>query len=93
MSAETKKKRRINERRAEAIQRQKESDILTFQQKLIKLDLRLGKDIGATRERKKIIRQIEWEKNHIKIPSATSEDTHTPNTVKKKKNYQKPKRS
>jgi ABC-type molybdenum transport system ATPase subunit/photorepair protein PhrA len=91
----TKKSQRRQERKKEATERQKEHNELSFQQRLIKLDLRLGKDLGAAKERKKILRKIEWEKNYgnKSITPTDSKSPSEPIVKTKKKPYQKPRRS
>ncbi len=50
---------RIEKRRQEAIERQKLREQLTPQQQLSRLDLLLGKNAGAKKERAKLQKQIE----------------------------------
>jgi hypothetical protein len=49
-------KLRVKQRREEARRRQKAYDLLTPAQKLDRLDARLGVGVGATKERKRLIK-------------------------------------
>lgn len=86
-------------RKIEAQKRQAESDKLSATQKLLKLDLRLGGGLGASKERAKLATLIEHEKLMSKITKDTEEgviDERTGLPYKggnQRKPYQKPKRS
>jgi hypothetical protein len=75
-----------NQRHQEAEVRLSEYKKLTTVQKLLKLDLKFGGGLGATRQRARLAQQLEKEKN-MPVP------TDAPVTNKGKKIYQKPKRS
>lgn len=72
-------------RQKEALERQKDYNSLTVAQKVLKLDIKLGGGKGAVKERAKLAFQ-----------AAQSVKTSEPEVVgesKKRKPYQKPKRS
>ena len=50
---------RKDQRREEAQERQEKHDALTPKQKLAKLDKKLGKNVGAVKERAKLQKEIE----------------------------------
>ena len=75
------------DRRKDAMERQEEYNKMTPQQKVLKLDLKLGGGLGAKRERKKLAYEIEHTGG---IPDNVG-SIATP--VKEKKKYQKPKKS
>jgi hypothetical protein len=77
------------ERQEEAKKRQEEYNKLTTKQKLLKIDLKIG-DKGAKKQRAKLINifMLEPLTETGSIPSGTGDSIN-----KKKKPYQKPKKS
>lgn len=69
-------------RRAEAKERQADYDTLTPQQKLLKLDIKLGGGVGVVKQRRRLAFQLD---GIINTPEVKAD--------KPKKKYQKPKRS
>lgn len=70
-------------RKAEALERQQEYNSLTVEQKVLKLDLKLGGDKGAVKQRAKLAQEA--------VIAKTKPAENKPE--KKKKPYQKPKKS
>lgn len=58
MKLRKRNKARLTQRRAAAVERQTVHATLTPQQKVAKLDERLGMGVGATRERARILKQV-----------------------------------
>jgi len=81
----------VEQRRAEAQVRQEEYSNLTIEQKILKIDLKLGGGIGAMKQRAKLFFQKEKEKRQPPAKPQQQEDVKV--TKKGKKFYQKPKKS
>lgn len=79
------------QRKAEAQVRQEEYNKLTIEQKVLKLDLKLGGGLGAIKQRTKLFFQKEKEKRQPPTKPQQQEDVKL--TKKGKKFYQKPKKS
>lgn len=81
----------VEQRRAEAQVRQEEYNKLTIEQKVLKLDLKLGGGLGAIRQRAKLFFQKEKEKRQP--PAKPQPENDVKVTKKGKKFYQKPRKS
>jgi hypothetical protein len=80
------------QRKEEAQVRQEEYNKLTTEQKILKLDLKLGGNLGAIKQRARLMIRNELEKVQASKPKpAVQENVKVTN--KGKKFYQKPKKS